>query len=63
MSSSVSSLAVLVFNLWLIHRTRNLLGSDLRLSELQPLSLAKALGAAWRDGAMVIRGARHWTPS
>jgi hypothetical protein len=62
-SSSLSGLVVLLFYLWLIHRTKKLLSGDLRLTELQPLSMTEALGAFWRDGTRALRRARHWTPS
>jgi len=63
LSSTLSRLFILGFFLWLIHRTKKLLSGDLRLTELQPLALTKSLGALWRDGWMVLRRARHWTPS
>ena len=63
LSSSLLGLAIMVFYLWLIHRTKKLLSGDLRLTELQPFSMTEALGDLWRDGGMVLRRARHWTPS
>jgi hypothetical protein len=61
--SSLSRLFVLGFYFWLILRTRKLLSGDSPLGELQTIALAKGLGDLWREGTMVLRKARHWTPS
>lgn len=63
LSSSLSGLCILVFYLWLIHRTKKLLSGDLRLTELQPLNLTEALRAIWRDGTRAVHKVRHWTPT
>jgi len=63
LSSWLPSTVTLVYYLWLISRTRRLLGGDLRKAEWRPLQLAKESRELWQDGAAAIRKARHWTPS
>ena len=63
LASWLSNLLVVGFYLWLIYRTKRLLGRDLRDAELQPLALTRGAGEFWRDGVAALRKARHWTPS
>lgn len=63
LASWLSNLLVIGFYLWLISRTKRLLGGDLRDAELRPLGLTRGAGDFWRDGLAAWRKARHWTPS